>query len=292
MSTNKSPHLFRQGIASEVKLFFLSLLCVLLIVIDANWSFMEPVRRLAATAIYPFQRVAMWPKDVVNSFYDWSKFVTQTQEQIRTTESTRVENARLTMRATQMEAENIQLRRLLGVKAAVDVPSVAVEVLYTPAHPFKQVIVLNKGANDGIEAGMPVISEGGVVGQIRRVTARTAEAALVTDDKTSVPALLKRNGIRVLVFGSGKPNQIEVRYLSLDVDIRVGDELVSSGIGGYYPAGLMIGQITEIEANSAQGFVRAIAEPSAHPDRHRHFLVLLHSPPVEDGETEQLFVED
>lgn len=285
MSTKKSPHLFRQGIASEVKLFFLGLLCVVLIVIDANWSFLEPVRRLSSTVIYPFQRAALWPKDVVESVYDWTKFVTQTEERIKSTESARIENARLNMRAMQMEAENVQLRRLLGVKAAVNVPSVAVEILYTPAHPFKESIILNKGADDQIEPGMPVIAEGGIVGQIRRVTANTSEAALVTDDKTSVPALLKRNGIRVLVFGSGKPGQIEVRYLSLDLDIKVGDELVSSGIGGYYPAGLMIGEITSIETNSAQGFVRAIVEPSAHPDRHRHFLVLLHTPPDEDEET-------
>ena len=285
MSTKKSPSLFRQGIASEVKLFFLALLCVVLIIVDANWSFLEPVRRVTSTLMYPFQRVALWPKDVVNSIYDWSKFVTQTEEQIRHTESARIENARLNMRAMQMETENVQLRRLLGVKATVDVPSVAVEVLYTPAHPSKESIILNKGSADGIEPGMPVIAEGGIVGQIRRVTPNTAEAALVTDDKTSVPALLKRNGIRVLVFGSGQPGQIEVRYLSLDVDIKVGDELVSSGIGGYYPAGLMIGEITSIETNSAQGFVRAIAEPSAHPDRHRHFLVLLHTPPKENDET-------
>lgn len=290
MSTKKSPHLFRQGIASEVKLFFLGLLCVVLIIVDANWPVLESVRRISSTVIYPFQRIAIWPKDLVNSVYDWSKFVTQTEEQIKTTESTRIENARLSMRAMQMEAENIQLRRLLGVKASVEVPSVAVEVLYTPAHPFKETIILNKGSNEGIEPGMPVIAEGGIVGQIRRVTAQTSEAALVTDDKTSVPALLKRNGIRVLVFGSGRPGQIEVRYLSLEVDIKVGDELVSSGIGGYYPAGLMIGQITSIESNSAQGFVRAIAEPSAHPDRHRHFLVLLHTPPEEGDES--AFFED
>ncbi|MDO5668121.1 MAG: rod shape-determining protein MreC [Alcaligenaceae bacterium] len=285
MSTKKSPHLFRQGIASEVKLFFLGLLCVVLIIVDANWPVLESVRRLSSTLIYPFQRAAIWPKDLVNSVYDWSKFVTQTEEQIRTTESASIENARLSMRAMQMEAENVQLRRLLGVKASVEVPSVAVEVLYTPAHPFDEIIILNKGSNDGIEPGMPVIAEGGIVGQIRRVTAQTSEAALVTDDKTSVPALLKRNGIRVLVFGSGRPGQIEVRYLSLEVDIKVGDELVSSGIGGYYPAGLMIGQITSIETNSAQGFVRAIAQPSAHPDRHRHFLVLLHTPPDEADES-------
>ncbi|CAM5181546.1 rod shape-determining protein MreC [Oligella ureolytica] len=200
MSTKKSPSLFRQGIASEVKLFFLALLCVVLIIVDANWSFLEPVRRLSSTLMYPFQRIALWPKDVVNSVYDWSKFVTQTEEQIRHTESARIENARLNMRAMQMETENVQLRRLLGVRETVDVPSVAVEVLYTPAHPSKESIVLNKGSIDGIEPGMPVIAEGGIVGQIRRVTPKTSEAALVTDDKTSVPALLKRNGIRVLVL--------------------------------------------------------------------------------------------
>ena len=290
MSTKKSPSLFRQGIASEVKLFFLCLLCIVLIVVDANWSFLEPVRRVTSTLIYPFQRVALWPKDVVDSVYDWSKFVTQTQEQIKHTESARIENARLNMRAMQMETENVQLRRLLGVKATVDVPSVAVEILYTPAHPSKESIILNKGAADGIEPGMPVIAEGGIVGQIRRVNHNTSEAALVTDEITSVPALVKRNGTRVLVFGSGQTGQIEVRYLSLDVDITVGDELVSSGIGGYYPAGLMIGEITSIETNSAQGFVRAIVAPSAHPGRHRHFLVLLHKPTKESDDT--VLIED
>ena len=112
MSTKKSPLLFRQGIASEVKLFFLALLCIVLIIVDANWSVLEPVRRLSSTLIYPFQRVAIWPKAGVDSVYDWSKFVTHTEEQIRTSESARIENARLSMRAMQMEAENIQLRRL------------------------------------------------------------------------------------------------------------------------------------------------------------------------------------
>lgn len=278
MQAKESLSLFRHGVAAEVKLFFLGLLCLALILVDANSTVLEPVRRVAATVLYPFQRVALWPKGVVNSVYDWSNFVTQTQTQLQSSERVRIEHARLSMRAMQMEAENEQLRRLLGVKSAVQVPSVAVEVLYTPAHPYHQSIVLNKGSDDGIQTGMPVIAEGGIVGQIRRVTPLTSEAALVTDEQTSVPALLQRNGLRVLVFGSGRPGLIEVRYLSLDVDIQVGDVLVSSGIGGYYPAGLQIGVITHIEPNSAQGFVRALAEPTAHPERHRHFLVLLQQP--------------
>lgn len=115
----------------------------------------------------------------------------------------------------------------------------------------------------------------------------TSEAALVTNENVSIPAMVLRNGLRVIIFGSGQGGKLEVRYLSMDADIRVGDSLTTSGIGGIYPPGISIGTVTSIETNSAEGFVRAIAAPSAHPERYRHFLVLL-VPTDEVPETEEL----
>lgn len=275
MQQNRSIRLFKHGPAAEVRLFFLVLLCFGLMITDSGWRVLDPIRQATAVVLYPFQKAALWPRDAVAKFNDWSNIVAIAKQESEAVQRQRIELAQISAHAAQMAAENIQLRRLLGIKNTAQTPSVAVEILYTAPNPLNQTMVLTKGSNHGIEPGMPVIGEGGVVGQIRRVTAMTSEAALITDEKVSIPAMVLRNGLRVIVFGSGQGGKLEVRYLSMDADIRVGDSLTTSGIGGIYPAGLSIGTVTSIEANSAEGFVRAIAEPSAHPERYRHFLVLL-----------------
>jgi len=287
MQQNRSIRLFKHGPAAEVRLFFLVLLCLGLMITDAGWRVLDPVRQTTAIMLYPFQKAALWPRDVVVKFNDWSNAVAIAKQESEAIQRQRIELAQISAHAGQMAAENAQLRRLLGVKNTVQTPSVAVEILYTAANPQNQSMVLTKGSNHGIEPGMPVIGEGGIVGQIRRVTAMTSEAALVTNENVSIPAMVLRNGLRVIIFGSGQGGKLEVRYLSMDADIRVGDSLTTSGIGGIYPPGISIGTVTSIETNSAEGFVRAIAAPSAHPERYRHFLVLL-VPTDEVPETEEL----
>lgn len=278
MPQDKSLQLFKQGQAAEVKLFFLGLLCIVLMVVDSQWGLLSPARRIISTALYPFQQAALWPRNWVNQVYDWSNAVELSKQQLIETERQKIELAQISVHAAQMASENSQLRRLLGIKNSVPINSVAVEILYTAANPLHHTLVLTKGSNDGIKPGMPLIGEGGVVGQIQRVTSQTSEVALITDERISIPALVLRNGLRVIVFGSGVNERVEVRYLSTGADIKVGDNLVTSGVGGVYPAGLAIGKVLEIENNSNQGFVRAFVEPAAHPERFLHFLVLLLEP--------------
>jgi len=121
---------------------------------------------------------------------------------------------------------------------------------------------------------MPVIDEGGVVGQIVRVTPMTSEAALVTDERVSIPVQILRNGLRLIAFGANTPGQMEVRYLAANADIKPGDTIVTSGVGGLFPAGLPVARVESVERDTASGFARAICEPLAHPERYRHFLVL------------------
>lgn len=278
MPQDKSLQLFKQGQAAEVKLFFLGLLCIVLMVVDSQWSLLSPVRSIISASIYPFQQAALWPRNWVNQLYDWSNAVELSKQQVLETQRQRIELAQISVHAAQMASENSQLRRLLGIKNSVPIDSVAVEILYTAANPLHHTLVLTKGSRDGIKPGMPLIGEGGVVGQIQRVTANTSEVALITDERVSIPALVLRNGLRVIVFGSGVNERVEVRYLSMGADIKIGDRLVTSGVGGVYPAGLAIGKVIEIENNSNQGFVRAFVEPAAHPERFLHFLVLLLEP--------------
>ncbi len=124
------------------------------------------------------------------------------------------------------------------------------------------------------QEGMPVIDEGGVVGQIVRVTPFTSEAALLIDDQVSIPVQVLRNGLRLIAFGGNEVGKLEVRYLSAGVDVRAGDVLVTSGIGGLFPAGLSVGRVEKVDRDPGTGFAMAIAEPLSHPERYRHFLVL------------------
>lgn len=275
MGTQKSPNLFRRGLAVEVKFFFLALLCLVLLVADSNWSFLNPVRTAISNVLYPVQRAVMSPRDFVSDIYTWSDAIKNANQEKADRQSEMIESARLRAEQSQLVSENNQLRRLLNVKESVDFPSVAVEILYTPPHPLNQTIVFTKGESEGIRPGMPVIAEGGVVGQIRRVNSNTSEAVLVTNEKISIPAMVQRNGLRVIAFGTDQPDRIEVRFLAPDADIKAGDVLVTSGIGGYYPAGLTIGEVVSVEPKSAQGFLLATAKPVAQPDRYKHFLVLL-----------------
>ncbi|MVW78616.1 rod shape-determining protein MreC [Bordetella sp. 02P26C-1] len=274
MQRQGSPPLFRRGPPVEIRLAALVTLSVILLVLDAQFHLLEPVRRVISIGLYPFQRTVMAPRDLTRQFTEWVDAANNNRAENEALQRQRIELSQVTTHAAQLAAENAQLRRLLGVTDTVDQATVVVEVLYEPADSFQQRLVFNKGSRDGLAAGMPVIDEGGVVGQIVRVTPQASEAALVTDERVSVPVQVLRNGLRLIAFGSNTPGRMEVRYLAANADIQEGDTIVTSGVGGLFPAGLPVAKVLTVERDTASGFARAVCEPLAHPERHRHFLVL------------------
>ncbi|MFJ1299859.1 rod shape-determining protein MreC [Pseudomonadota bacterium AL_CKDN230030165-1A_HGKHYDSX7] len=269
-----TPPLFRRGPPAEVRLAVLVLLALALMGVDSQLRILEPVRRAVSVALYPFQRAVMAPRDLVQQVDEWVNAANLIRSENEALQRQRIELAQVATHAVQLAAENSQLRRLLGVTDNVTQSAVVVEVLYEPPNAFHQRLVFNKGSNAGLQPGMPVIDEGGVVGQIVRTTPMTAEAALVTDERVSIPVQVLRNGLRLIAFGSNTPGVIEVRYLAANADIKAGDTIVTSGVGGLFPAGLPVAKVVSVERDTASGFARALSEPLAHPERYRHFLVL------------------
>lgn len=274
MQENGTIRLFKRGPTAELRLFVLVVLALSLLVVDARWQVFEPARQAISVVLYPFQRLVMMPRDAVSNVNHWMDAASEARTEKEALQRQRIELAQIATHAAQLAAENQQLRRLLNVAEMVTQPSVAVEVLYETPNAFTHHLVFNKGSSSGIEPGMPVIDDGGVVGQIIRVTPFTAQAALITDEKVSVPVQVLRNGLRLIAFGSSVPGNIEVRYLTSGADIVVGDTLITSGIGGLFPAGLSIATVQKIEHDAATGFAVAMAKPLSHPERYRHFLVL------------------
>src|SRR5690606_14100290 len=274
MQENGSLKLFKHGPTIEARLVVLGFLALALLLVDARWSTLEPVGQGISLALYPVRRVMLAPRDGIERVKGWVDAANELRIEKEALQHQRIELAQMATHAAQLAAENEQLRRLLNVPDTVTQPAIAVEVLFEPTSAFNHHLVFNKGSNSGIRPGMPVIDEGGVVGQIVRVTPFTSEAALVNDDKLSVPVQVLRNGLRLIAFGGGADGKMEVRYLTAGADIQPGDELVTSGIGVLFPAGLPVARVDSVHRDSATGFAMALATPLAHPERHRHFLVL------------------
>jgi rod shape-determining protein MreC len=275
MATKVDLELFRRSVPAQVKLVLLALLACLLLIVDAQTRFLEPLRQGLSVVLYPFQRVVMLPRDAVVVVQDYSNAAQLLKEESEALQKQRIELSQVIGNAAQLVTENRQLRRLLSVTEDKPIhPAVVVEVLYEPATDYRRRLVFNKGSRQGIAPGMPVIDEGGIVGQVIRVTPFSAEAAMLTDEQLAVPVQLLRNGLRLIAFGSAIPGKVEVRYFSSDTDIQEGDVLVTSGVGGGFPAGISVGTVESVERDAASGFARALAQPTSHPERYRHFLIL------------------
>ena len=283
MQEHGTLRLFKRGPSVDVRLFLLLAISLALLVVDARSTLLAPVREALAVAIYPFQRVALAPRDAMDYIDRWTNAAALARDEQDALRRQHIEMAQLSTHAAQLAAENEQLRRLLNISEEISQHSIAVEVFYAPPNIFSHRLVFNKGERAGIQPGMPVIDEGGVVGQVIRVTPYSSEAALLIDDQVSIPVQVLRNGLRLIAFGSNEVGKLEVRYLTASADVREGDTLVTSGIGGLFPAGLPVGRVEKVDRDPGTGFAMAVAQPLSHPERYRHFLVLK----VDVGDTAQ-----
>jgi rod shape-determining protein MreC len=173
-----------------------------------------------------------------------------------------------------LKTENAQLRRLLATSATVPAKSILAEILYDARDSFTRRIILNRGLKQGIALGQPVVDDQGVIGQITRVFPLTAEVTLLTDKDQAIPVQVQRNGLRSVVYGKGQVGSLELRVPS-NADIKAGDILVTSGIDGIYPPGLLVARATVVENNATSTFERIACLPIAGLDRHKEVLVLL-----------------
>jgi rod shape-determining protein MreC len=268
------PSFFKQGPDVWVRLVFFSLLSIALLIVDARFQTLDVVRQAVAVALYPFQRAVLLPGSLWSETTVFFESKTEFQREADDLARQRIEMSQVTTRATQLAEENAQLRRMLGASARVRVPSVLVEVLYEVRDAFSRRLIVDKGANHGLAAGMPLIDDGGVVGQVVRVSPLTSEVALLTDRDQMVPVQVLRNGVRSVAFGDEAPGRLGLRFMASDIDVQVGDDLVTSGLDGIYPAGLPVAKVDTVERDGSSGFARILAKPVARLDRHRHFLVL------------------
>ncbi len=289
-----APPFFRHGPGPFTRLIVFTCLSCLLIVEDLRFKRFHEVRQVIGTIIFPLQRIAYAPTSIYDEVRNFIIHFNLLEENTKLRQQN-FENQQYLLRFHALEAENFQLRELLGAIDRIENNSetkpVLAEILYTPRDPFSHKITLNKGIYHDVQLGQAVIDDKGVVGQITRIYPFSAEVTLLTDKNHSVPVQVLRNSLRSVISGTGKNNELELRYLSINIDIQAGDLLVTSGIGGVYPAGIPVAVVEKIEQNPTDDFSRVVSSPVAGVDRNRQVLILsLIKPPI-DATTETVKIE-
>jgi rod shape-determining protein MreC len=252
---------------------------------DHRQHHLEKVRAVASVVIYPVQ----W---LVNLPFAGIEWITETLS----THSALIEdNSRLNEQNTllkvqlqkyaALENENMRLRELLESSFKVGDRVLIAELLRINLEAYTQQIVLNKGSRDGVYSGQPLVDADGVMGQIIHLGPYTSTAMLITDPNHALPVRLNRNGLRSIAVGTGSQTELELQYIPTNADIREGDLLVTSGLGGTFPPGYPVATVTSIEKVPGLHFSRVVAAPMASLQQSREALLVW--PPGQATETEE-----
>jgi rod shape-determining protein MreC len=178
--------------------------------------------------------------------------------------------------------ENVRLRRLLGGTRGYALDVRMAGIVDIDLDPFRQRLVLDAGAAEGVKVGQALIDSGGVMGQVVEVHPHRAVALLVTDPDHAVPVQIARSGLRTIAYGTGRSDRLLLPNIPQSADVKVGDLLITSGIGGRFPAGFPVATITKLNPDQLRLFVVGEAMPAAHMDRGNEVLLINNLPPALD----------
>lgn len=265
---------FHRGPTPLIRLVLFVTLSLLLLFIDARFRYLESTRSAISVVISPIQHLATVPGRLWQKASDF--LVTQ-RRLVAETAELKLQHQRDTAQLLQLQAvqsENQQMRSLLDISQRASFATQMAEIVYAERDVFTRKVLINKGANAELQPGMIVMDNSGIVGQINRVYPWLSEVTLITEKDQAVPVQILRNGLRTVIFGAGDASQLSLRFVPISSDVQNGDVLVTSGIDGYYPAGIPVAKVIKIERDAAYPFARISCLPIAGVDRHRQLLVI------------------
>jgi rod shape-determining protein MreC len=255
-------------------LLVLVVLSVTLMVVDARFTLLKPVRSQLSLVLME----SYWITDLPQRLWQGvaSQFGSRT-ELVAENEKLKTEGLLLQGRLQKLAAlteQNVRLRELLNSSALVNEKVEVAELIGMDPNPFTHRILINKGERDGVVLGQPVLDARGLMGQVVELMPYTSRVLLLTDSTHSIPVQVNRNGLRAIASGTGNPERLELRHVADTADIKEGDLLVSSGLGQRFPAGYPVATVKEVIHDSGQPFAIVRAVPTAALNRSRYLLLV------------------
>ncbi|HEY6941591.1 rod shape-determining protein MreC [Dokdonella sp.] len=282
MRTDNATTLFAEGAVSTLRLIVYLACAIGLMVSDHRGNYLESLRRAGGLLIEPVYRLAALPANLVRA----TRTAVVTQDQLASEnrvlrEQLLFAQARLN-RLDALVAQNARLKALLDAQENLGLSVQFARLVDVDLDPYRHRIVLDVGASQGIEVGQPVIDAQGVMGQIVEVLPNSSIAMLITDATHAIPVVVERTGLRTIAYGSGAIDELQLPTIPISADIKVGDRLLTSGLGGRFPAGFPVGEVRQVGQDQSGMFIAAVARPAAALDRSSEVL-LLHDQPQPYG---------
>lgn len=263
---------------------FYGMLAIVLMALDYRGQYVNTIRGLAWRALEPVTIAVEAPFGLGRRLGEELRARHELMDRLAVLERERRKSeAELTLLG-ELRDDNRELRALLAASRRI-VPSFhTAELMSIDLNPWSHRVVINRGRRDGLSPGQPVMDIHGVMGQVGEVGLSTAEVVLISDPDHALPVRVERTGLRTVAYGSGRINQLRLTDLPMNVDLRPGDRLLTSGLGGAFPAGLPVAEVESVSRPVGEAFARASVRPLARLDRARHVLVVDASEASESSE--------
>ena len=272
--TDVDRPLYGRGPSAGLRFTGYAALSIALMYYDQHGHLAQRIRFALDAAAYPVQEAVSSP----GAGWRWLTQSFQSRDELRAENQqlrARVTGLELSvMRQAALEEENTELRNLRASLPPLIKHWQLAEIISVETNPLRQRVVINKGTRDGVVVSQAVVDGNGVLGQVARVGPWSAEVILVTDPEHAIPVEVTRNSLRSIAVGSGNTGELLLPYLAVNSDVKSGDVLVSSGLGGVFPAGLPVATITGVRREANQLLAQVRAQPVATVERDRELVLL------------------
>ncbi|NDY95736.1 rod shape-determining protein MreC [Wenzhouxiangella limi] len=275
MNAPGGPFNFSAELAGRTsRLMIYALLAIILMTLDYRGRWVEQMRHQAGLVVEPAVLLIESPFRLANSIWSALRGRQQLLREIGELRGLLAESSARLLLLEELRRENLELRQLLSASKQPQVAFYPAEIRQVDLNPFSHRVLINRGRRDGVESGQAVIDAYGVVGQVDEVFLHSARVVLLTDPDHALPVAVERTGVRTIAYGSGLNTELRLNDLPMNVDLEASDRLVTSGLGGAFPAGLPVAEVIDVSRKVGEAFARARLRPLGRLDRSRHLLVL------------------
>jgi rod shape-determining protein MreC len=263
-----------RGPSFGFRFFCYAVISVVLMFYDRKGGWLDTARYGLQAVVYPLQLAVnspsaawQWMKESFAAREALQGQVDQLRAQLR-------DQQLVTLRQAALESENATLRNLKDTQPEVIEKRLIGEVISLEVSTLRQRLLINRGASSGVYKAQPVISGDGVLGQVYRLGPFSSEIILITDAEHALPVQVLRSGVRTIALGTGHSTGLELPYVPQNYDVKVGDLLVTSGLGEVFPFGLPVARVTRVERDPAQPLAQIYAVPLARIEADREVLFI------------------